>query len=404
MESSNYLRGVQLFELGRFEEAKRYFQEDLENWDSRYYLAYCLFNTDDASGAEQIVNELISEQPNEDSLFFLKSRIAVHKSDYKKAEMYIDEAIAMDPYHADYFGFKAHIAMLRKLHKLALKSANEGLAIDPKNSLCLNTRAQALTKLKRIDEADQTVEDILFENPEDSYSHANVGWVALENGKRKEALNHFKEALKSNPNFEYARQGMTTALKSKNPIYSWYMKYAFWISKQSSRNQWGFIIGVYLIYRFSLKFLSASGLSYLAIPLIILYMLFALGGWIMEPLSNTILNFDSYGKYLLSKEQRLSGYTFGGLLGIALIALIIFYITNLPYFMILSIGFLCALIPLPRAFLLDSKKGKFVGIGVGILMLLVGIFGFFITTNTYPLIAIIVGALIVYTWVGNAFD
>ena len=41
-------------------------------------------------------------------------------------------------------------------------------------------------------------------------------------GNNKKALEHFKEALQFNPNFEYARQGMSTALKSNNFVWKAY--------------------------------------------------------------------------------------------------------------------------------------------------------------------------------------
>ena len=107
---------------------------------------------------------------------------------------------------------------------------------------------------------------------------------------------------------------MVTAIKSKNKVYNLYLRYSFWMSKQSGKNQWIFIIGIYIAYKISEKVISASGYTFLLIPLIIVYLLFALGTWIMEPLSNMLLILDKYGKYLLDKKEKLSGQIFFGLL------------------------------------------------------------------------------------------
>lgn len=407
MESSNLARGVQLIELGRFKEAMPFFQSALaENPDdssAKYFLALCYFDSENYKKATQLADGLLHEIPNDPDLFFLKARIALQQDRDAEAMEFIDEAIKFNPNDADYFGLKGGLFLHKKEYEKALEKVDHGLRISPKNAYCLNLRIQILTKLDRVEEANQTVENILHDNPEDSYSHANVGWVELENGNNKKALEHFKEALQNDPNFAYAREGMSTALKSKNIVYNWYLKYSFWIGKQSTKNQWVFIIGIYLIYRVAFKILSASGMTYIAVPLMILYLLFALGGWIMEPLSNTILNFDQYGKYLLSQKQKLSGYIFGGLLILGISALILFYSFDSDYALTLGVSFICALLPLPRAMLHYKKKSRNLGFAYGALMLLIGIVGpFFIDTYTAGIIVFLM--LVAYTWVANFIE
>ncbi|WP_394747858.1 tetratricopeptide repeat protein [Spongiimicrobium salis] len=405
MESPNLQRGVQLFDLGRYQEAIPFLQkgiaEEPDYWVGRFYLAVCHFNTEKYDEALEITNALLSENPNEPAIFSLKAKIAFQKERFKEALQHINTAIGLNPFEADHFAVKSSILLQQKKFEEALEMANKGLELDAKDSYCLNLRAQALTKLKRIDQANETVENILYDNPEDAYSHSNVGWVALESGNTQKALDHFRQALFLNPNFEAARQGMSKALKSKNFIYRWYLKYAFWMSNQSSKNQWAFIIGIYVAYRILIKVLDASGLFYLAIPLIIAYLLFALGGWIMEPMSNTILNFDRYGKFLLGKDERLSGYAFGILLFLGLFSGALFYLTNNDYALLFAITFICTLIPLPRAFLEYSKKAKWFGLGYGSLMLAIGLLGALFTNDFLLLETIILIMLIAFTWIGG---
>ncbi len=404
MESKNQQRGIQLYELGRYSDAVNYFQEaiaeDVDDYTSIYYLAVCFLQQEEYQKATTLSEGLLTADPNNPDVYFLKAQIALQEGKNKEAEEFINQAISIYPYNADYFGLKSALLLGDKKYEEGLNTVNEGLNVDAKNAYCLNLRAQFLTKLNRISEADETVENILYDNPEDSYSHANVGWVELENGNTKKALDHFKQALQFDPNFEYAREGMSTALKSKNFIYKWYLKYSFWMSKKSSKNQWIFVLGIYVAYRASVKLLSAAGMSYLVMPLVAAYLFFALGGWIMEPLSNTILNFDSYGKYLLNKEQKISGYTFGALAFLGIIAIALFYIFSIDYCLVLAIGFICALIPLPGAFLLDNKKAKNFGIIYGASILLIAIAGplftSYITTEV-----IVFFMMIGYTWIGN---
>ena len=407
MESKNQSRGIQLFELNRFEEAIPYFNDalktDVEDTTSKYYLVLCYINLEAFDKASPILTGLQKDDPNNPDVPYLWAQILFQQEMDKLALNKINESISMDPYNDDYFGLKAGILLSLKKYEEALGTVEEGLRINAKNAYCLNIRAQILTKLDRKDEANATVDNILQDNPEDAYSHANVGWVELEHGNTKKALNHFKEALRFDPNFEYARQGMSTAIKGKNPLYSAYLKYAFWISKKSSKNQWFFIIGLYLIYRFSVKLLTGLGLTYLAIPLMVLYLLFALGSWLMEPLSNTILNFDKYGKYLLSSSERKSGHAFAALLLLSLVLAITFYVLNIEYLLVLSVTFLCLLLIFPRSFLLHSVKAKNAAQVYAFIMAIIGISGpFFLGNWTAGLI--VFGMMLLYTWIGNFIE
>ena len=253
MESQNYLRGIQLFELNRYQDAIGYFKEALqempEDFDTIYYISYSYLQLDQIDKAEEIANSLLKIDADNENTYFLLAQISYYLKDLKKAMHHINKAISIYPYEADFFGQKSYIELYTKNYEASLKTANEGLSLDPNNKLCLNARVQALTKLNKKDEAFNSIENLLEKDPENVYSHANVGWSKLENGKTKEALTHFKEALSLDPNYEYAREGMSTALKANNFIYSVYLKYAFWIAKKSSKQQWIFFIGLYFTYK-----------------------------------------------------------------------------------------------------------------------------------------------------------
>ena len=184
-------------------------------------------------------------------------------------------------------------------------------------------------------------------------------------------------------------------------MYKWYLKYAFWISKQSSRNQWIFIIGLYVAYRLGVKVLEASDLTFLIIPLIIIYLVFVLGGWIMEALSNTILLGDSYGKYLLTENEKYSGYAFGGLTITGILGVIAFFVFNNPLYMLFGFTSFCALLPLPGSFLRNSKKSRMLGLFYGIAILCVGFLGMLFTNDIILVGGIVLGMMVVYTWVFN---
>lgn len=406
MEGVNYERGAQLFEMGRYNDAISYLKnavsENADSFSAKYLLAQCYFQIDDIKKAKLLANDVLKIAPNYSGVYFLLSQIELHSDKKKEALKLIDEAISLSPYSADYFGQKAYTFIALKKFDKALDSANQGLAIDAKSNFCLNARAIALTKLNKKDEAKDTVENLLHDNPEDAYSHANVAWSYLEHNNTEKALTHFKEALVLDPNLEFARDGMLTAIKSKNKIYSLYLRYRFWISKQTGQNQWIFLIGIYLIYRFAVNMLSTSGFTMLVIPLIIAYLLFALGSWIMEPLSNAILQFDSHGKYILNKNEKLSGILFACLFLIGLITFGIGYPIDSGHLTIIGIACFAAILPMARAPLTDKKNSKILGLAYGGLMLCIALFAPLIVEYYNPTLIILI-MFIAYTWLGNFF-
>ena len=201
------------------------------------------------------------------------------------------------------------------------------MEIDSENLLGLNTRSKALLKLNRSQESFDTIKGALRENPNNAYTHANYGWGLLEKGDHKKALVHFKESLKNNPNFTYAQSGMLEAIKAANPIYKLFLKYSFWMSKLTSKYQWGVIIGFYIGYRV-LDTISKNNEAlrpYLS-PLLIGLALVAFSTWVLTPISNLFLRFNPYGQLLLDKNKKKSSNLVAASMATFVIGILLYFI------------------------------------------------------------------------------
>ncbi|WP_109438141.1 tetratricopeptide repeat protein [Aquimarina sp. AU119] len=405
MEEALFERGYQLFQVKKYKEAIKSLQEGLQRHPEDYFakslLVRCYLELEDYSKAKKLNELLISQHPNEDELFYNKAAIFWENKNKIEALEAINQAISLNPYYSDYFGFKGLVLLESKDYEESLSCANEGLELNPNSILCLNVRAQALTKLKRKKEAKETINSTLNKDPEGSFSHANVGWVKLEHGDYKSAMEHFKESLKNDPNSRYAQDGMLEAIKAKNVVYRGYLKYAFWISNMKTKNQWIFIIGIYLLYRFLLKTIEFSSYPYLVFLIIIPYLLFALGGWIIGPLSSMILLFHSYGKYLLDKNDRTSGIIFFLCLLFSLISTILFVGIGKNLFLLSAISFLCSIIPLTKGALYQNKISRLLSFVIGSVIILAGLIGPLFISDLVFLGTISVLGMVGYTWVGN---
>lgn len=354
--------------------------------------------------AESLVKNAIVISPDYPYLFCLYSRIKIERDLFDEAEESIRHAVAMDPENADYFAFWASIKLRRKNYSEALELANKALELGPENILGLNIRSTALLKLDKKEESYKTIEGALRENPNSAYTHSNYGWNLLEKGDHKKALMHFREALKNDPGFDYAKAGMGEALKASNIFYRIFLKYAFWIGNLTAKYQWAVIIGFYVVYT-AIKSLANNNeaLQPFLIPVIVLMSAIAFSTWVIKPISNLFLRLNPYGKYLLDKREMQSSNIVG-------ISFIIFLTGAALYFVLsdqrfLSIAIFGFAMMVPYSVMFSPAKHKYSLVIYSAAMTLIGIIAILLTFKTGKLennmsFLFLIG-FIAFQWIAN---
>ncbi|MBA4056756.1 MAG: hypothetical protein C0490_18725, partial [Marivirga sp.] len=316
-------------------------------------------------------------------------------------------AIAFDPHNADYFGMLAAINLKQKEWKHALDNANKGLEVDPANLQSLNSRSAALYKLDKKEEAYATVQEALNQDPENPHTHSNIGWGLLETGDHKKALEHFREALKINPGYDYAKAGLVEALKARYLFYRLFLKYAFWINNFKGKAQWAIILGLY----FGVKFLdkiseSNEGLAVFLNPIIYLYFAFAISTWIITPLSNLFLRLNVYGRYALSEDEIKASDFVGISLLIGTMGFLVYLFNDDFLYCLIGIFGIGMMIPLATMLTPDKKRSKNILIAYAIFLTLAGLTAIFIQVSTgevsifFPIFTF---GVVAYQWIANAF-
>ncbi|HEY2722713.1 MAG TPA: tetratricopeptide repeat protein [Chitinophagaceae bacterium] len=273
--------------------------------------ARCFYqNKEYEKGIGTILNAIKISPDN--SYYFYLLGFGYYKQNVHYAAIHnLQQAINMNPQVAEYFGLLAFIHLSEKNSTLALEKANEGLQLDAENITCLNARSRALTKLRKKDEAQETMLSALQTDPDNEFTHLTVGWNLLERGRRKEATHHFREALRIDPNFENAKAGLKEALKSKIPPYKWLLQYSFWIRSKGKTFRWLFVFGLFFGVRLVIAFSSVdSNMRILGMFIAGCYFMFIIGSWVINPLANLFLLFDKDGKYALDHSEKWSALTF----------------------------------------------------------------------------------------------
>lgn len=326
MENRSLQHGFLLLEQGRHAQAAEVAQtcilEDPNNAMAYLLLAQSLVGQKKFDEAKEASQRAIGLEPDWPSCHYIAAVIAYENYQLKEAREAIDHTIELDPHEPDAFALSAWIHLRKSKWQLALEDADRGLALEADHVSCNNARAQALTQMKRHDEAGQTLMGALSQNPDNSMTHATLGWTFLKNGKPNEALNHFKEALALDPTNGYAQAGIVEGIKAKNVIYAGILKYFFFMSRLSPGAQWGVIIGGWFAHRVGRTSLENAGHPEAAEWLTTFYIIVVVITWSAQPLSNLLLRLHPFGKLALTDEQikgaNLAGLCVGG--AVALLA------------------------------------------------------------------------------------
>ena len=323
MQHPNFQRGSLLLQQHRYDLAEQEFRQGLaddpQNAFGHAVLSICLRELDRQAEGIQEAQSAIHLDPDQSLAHYA---LALNLLDQKKHAASLAacrQAIQLDPYDADLYAAEAAIQLTSEHYRDGLAAADRGLACDPKHTQCLNLRAMALRNLGRSNESQIASGQVLAAAPENALAHTVHAWNFLEQGRVPEALNHFAEALRLDPNNEYARRGMVEALKARYRVYRWFFGFRVWMARLGTRAQWFFIIGLLIFMRMT----SAAGRAVptLKLPAQIIvgvYLGFVFFSWAGEPLSNFLLRLNRFGRQALNRQETWIANIVGGCLLLAI--------------------------------------------------------------------------------------
>ncbi len=317
--SQHAQRGWAALSHDKFEIAEKEFRmalaENPDDANAHAALSHCLSGMEKLDEAEAEAKIAISLDPNYDYSYFVLARVYFERNRFDDAIKTVQTAIQLDPEDANYRSLLAAIYSQKHQWADSLAAADAGLAIDAEHDGCINLRAIALTHLGRKDEAASTIQGALERAPENSLTHANKGWSLLHQNNPTKALEHFREALRIDPTNDWAREGLLTALKAKNPFYRMMLAFFLFMNRQSDRSRWVIIIGILVGQNILLKVGKGDDpIAWIAWTIAITAIVFVILTWLANPLMNIIMRFHPHGRYALTHDQRQQANLIGGCL------------------------------------------------------------------------------------------
>lgn len=341
--TSTYLdRARQLIQLSRHADAeaelRKALAEDPLDPEALVLLALCKLEAKQYAEAVSLAEQAIAQEPDAPFLFLVLGQAYFYNRNIPKARLAIAQGQLLDPNNASFFYLRANIEFYQENWELALRETERGLELDSEDVSLINLRAQTLIKLNRTKDASATLDYALHKAPDNSVSHTNKGWVAIENDQYDQAVKHFLEALRLDPENGYARHGLKEAIKGKNLLYRGILKYFLWMDKMQEKNRWVFVIGMYVAYRIVLYLAkTVPALAPFLYPIVALYVVFALSTWIAKPLSNLFLRLHPLGKHALTSDEKTGSNVAGIFALLGILSMIALFATGMELFTNLAI-------------------------------------------------------------------
>lgn len=333
MKNAHLERAILLYSQQRYDlaepELRQALAADPDEAQGHALLALCLARRKEYDEATGEAEHAIHAAPDYPFAHYVMASVMLERNRFAEAMSSTKEALRLDPYNPSYFAMLAHLHLQDQHWEDALSAAEHGLEIDAEHVECNNLRAVALVKLGRRDEAGQTIDAALRRDPENADTHANQGWAMLEARQPQKAMDHFREALRLEPDNEWARRGIIEAMKAQYFIYGLMLRYFLWMGKLGARMGWGLIIGAYFGFQY-LNNLSNSNPAWAPYlwPLLTAYFAFVLMTWVAQPLFNLVLRTSRFGRLVLTPEEIRQSSWIGLALGGALVCAVIWFATG----------------------------------------------------------------------------
>ncbi|QDU87656.1 invasion protein regulator [Pirellulimonas nuda] len=328
-------------------------------------LAICRAQQKAYDDATELSQRAVGLAPDSAPIRYLAAQVALMRNDLPVAQCLATEAIELNPHDADYFALRAQVSVARSAWREAMVDLKFALQLEPDNALALNLLSVAQRGVGDTTAGRQTLTEALRRDPENAWSHANLGWSHLERGELKDAERHFREAIRLEPSLESARQGVLETVKAKAPPYRWWLSYLFWMSRQTPQVQMGVLFGLWIGARMvggaADRWPKAAPVLY---GVLVLYGLFCLTTWIARPLSNAALLLHPFGRLALRPKEKLEAVVVVGWLAVGIGIGVAAAVTNSHVYASIAIALLLTWVPATMAFKFEHPKPLRIMIGV----------------------------------------
>jgi tetratricopeptide (TPR) repeat protein len=200
-------------------------------------MALCLSESEQYDRATHHARQAIAAAPDIAFPHYSMAIVCARRGNHKAAAEAARAAIDLEPLNPNYHELLGKIHASRHQWQEALECAKEALSCDAEHVDARNLKTLALRNLGQGGAAQAEMLETLAEDPDNAWTHANLGWQYLEKNDSKKAMHHFREALRIDPELEWARAGVLETLKSRSMIYRLFFRYFLLMGRLTQSGQ-----------------------------------------------------------------------------------------------------------------------------------------------------------------------
>jgi tetratricopeptide (TPR) repeat protein len=316
---------------------------------------------------------LLREEPWQAALFALRGLICAESGLLDEAEEAVRRARAIDSDHPFVQYAAAAVALQQGSVLDAIHAAQAAQQLAPRHSPAALLEARARAQLGQWDRVatiaatvaewepeneeaallgaiaaavarDGTLDPAIWERlgerfPLNPLARAGSGWTRLNAGQIRAARVEFEQALAMDPSLSWAKEGLATALKARNPVYAQLLRFFLWFGRLQPRTRTAIAIGGFFAYNALRRTATHQPeLRPLIVPVLVLYLAFVVLSWLADPLMNLVLMTRAEGRRLLERDQQRTAVLVGSCLGLGAVLGVVGWGSDQPRVALAGLG------------------------------------------------------------------
>lgn len=383
-------KAISLVQVHRYEDAVAELHlvlaQDPEDDFAHYQLATTYLSMPDSDKkALEAIDGALGIQPDDADYLATKAIILNALNRHKEALVVVTNAIASDPGPYQWYA-RATVLMGLRRWSDALAACVKALELEPDYDSALDLKNLILRVQGNLDSAEELTMEQLSRNAESPLALANAGWTQLQRGERDKAEELFRDALRLEPDNEYARSGLVEAFKSRSRFYRLYLSWVFLLQRMEGKSQWILILGLYFGFKIGRELLSLVH-PLLGVAVLVLYLGLCFGTFLAPGIGHGLLLKDRFARHALTRREKIDGVLVGGLFFGGIFLAAVGLVVEIPLLAYLGLGMLVASVPSSVVARNLSKPGQLVFGGIAALALVGALHSWFFYRETGEVIS-----------------
>ncbi|MDR4483501.1 MAG: tetratricopeptide repeat protein [Nitrospirales bacterium] len=182
-----------------------------KNIVTKVFMARLLLGRGNVDEAVPLFRAIIKDDPNQAMAHQYLGLAFAKKNETSLAIQELTEAKKLAPQDRGVRKALAVARMTEGSYKMAIEEAQMAIRLNPRDVQAVHILGQAYLREKDFSEAKKVYQAIISQIPQDAIAHFHLGLIDQQDMKMKEAIYHFEEALKHNPDFVQALSHIANA-------------------------------------------------------------------------------------------------------------------------------------------------------------------------------------------------